>query len=187
MFPITRSLAHHIARCRDKATGTIEFRASVVALGGFLTYECCRDWLPTREVLVPTPLGVSAPSRVVDNARVRLKSCRFCARDWPWSKAVCRCLPDAKILHVGYRRDEKTAQRDVLPDGPAASTARWRALPHFRTDAGDGRHADSGSRRDARARRQTRTCARRVVARVANQRSKKSRRPIPMCRFFAQR
>ena len=117
-------VSHHIARCRDKATQTVEFRASVVALGGFLTYECCRDWLPTRDVVVPTPLGVSAPARVVDNARP-VEIVPILRAGLALVEGCLPLLPDAKILHVGYRRDEETAQATCyltglppqLPDG----------------------------------------------------------------------
>lgn len=102
-------ISHHIARCRDKATQTIEFRASVVALGQFLTYECCRDWLPTRKEDVPTPLGVSARSRVIDNAR-GVEIVPILRAGLALVEGCLPLLPDAKILHVGYRRDEETAQ-----------------------------------------------------------------------------
>jgi uracil phosphoribosyltransferase len=102
-------ISHHIAQCRDKATKTPEFRAAVVALGQFLTYECCRDWLPTREVMVPTPLGVDAPARVVDNTR-RVEIVPILRAGLALIEGCLPLLPDAKILHVGYRRDEETAQ-----------------------------------------------------------------------------
>lgn len=102
-------IGHHLAKCRDKATGTPEFRAAVVSLGQFLTYECCRDWLPTRKVMVPTPLEVEAPATIVDNTR-QVEIVPILRAGLALVEGCLPLLPDAKILHVGYRRDEETAQ-----------------------------------------------------------------------------
>ncbi|BCM94193.1 uracil phosphoribosyltransferase [Abditibacteriota bacterium] len=102
-------ISHYIAKCRDTKTGTIEFRAAVVALGQHLTYECCRDWLPTSEVMVPTPLGVETPGRIIDNTR-QVEIVPILRAGLALVEGCLPLLPDAKILHVGYRRDEETAQ-----------------------------------------------------------------------------
>lgn len=98
-----------LAACRHKDTGTIEFRAAVVSLGRWLGYECCRDWLPTRETSVPTPLDVSTPGRVVDTS-TRVEIVPILRAGLALVEGVLPLVPDAKILHVGYRRDEETAQ-----------------------------------------------------------------------------
>ncbi|RYX86513.1 uracil phosphoribosyltransferase [bacterium] len=100
---------HHIAQCRHIDTATPQFRAAVVALGQFLTYECCRDWLPTREVMVPTPLGVETPGRIVDKES-QVEIVPILRAGLALVEGCLPLLPDAKILHVGYRRDEETAE-----------------------------------------------------------------------------
>ena len=102
-------ISHHIAKCRHKDTGTIEFRAAVVALGQHLTYECCRDWLPTQEMSVPTPLGVETPGRMVDSTK-QVEIVPILRAGLALVEGCLPLLPEAKILHVGYRRDEETAQ-----------------------------------------------------------------------------
>ncbi|RYG57851.1 uracil phosphoribosyltransferase [bacterium] len=117
-------IADAIATCRDKETGTIAFRAAVVSLGRWLGYEACRDWLLTKEVDIETPLGVTAPSRRVDsNSRVEIVP--ILRAGLALVEGVLPLIPDAKILHVGYRRDEETARAvcyltglpERLPDG----------------------------------------------------------------------
>lgn len=98
-----------LAACRHKDTGTIEFRAAMVSLGRWLGYECCRDWLPTLEKPIPTPLGVETPGRVVDTSR-RVEIVPILRAGLALVEGVLPLVPDAKILHVGYRRDEETAQ-----------------------------------------------------------------------------
>ena len=98
-----------LARCRDARTGTIAFRRAMTELGRYLAYECCRDWLPLLSGEVLTPLGVRAPATRVDE--------RQCVEIVPILRAglaliegVLPLMPDARILHVGYRRDEETAK-----------------------------------------------------------------------------
>jgi uracil phosphoribosyltransferase len=117
-------IADAIATCRDKGTGTIAFRSAVVSLGRWLGYEACRDWLPTVEADVETPLGVTAPSRRLDS-RNRVEIVPILRAGLALIEGVLPLIPDAKILHVGYRRDEETARAvcyltglpERLPDG----------------------------------------------------------------------
>ena len=116
-------IADAIATCRDKDTGTVAFRAAVVSLGRWLGYEACRDWLPTRQTEVETPLGVCAPAQRVD-AGNRVEIVPILRAGLALVEGVLPLIPDAKILHVGYRRDEETARAvcyltglpDRLPD-----------------------------------------------------------------------
>lgn len=102
-------IKHHLAACRDKSTPTPAFRSAVSHLGRHLAYECCRDWLPTRQMRVPTPLGVEAEAEVVDESR-HVEIVPILRAGLALVEGCLPLLPDAKILHVGYRRDEETAQ-----------------------------------------------------------------------------
>lgn len=102
-------IADAIATCRDKDTGTIAFRAAVASLGRWLGYEACRDWLPTYPADVETPLGVTAPSQRVDNQRA-VEIVPILRAGLALVEGVLPLIPAAKILHVGYRRDEETAR-----------------------------------------------------------------------------
>ncbi len=102
-------IADAIAICRDKATGVVAFRAAVANLGRHLGYELCRDWLPTRALEVETPTGMTAHvERVDDSSRVEIVP--ILRAGLALVEGVLPLIPDAKILHVGYRRDEETAR-----------------------------------------------------------------------------
>ena len=117
-------IAENLAVCRDKNTQTIAFRAAVANLGRWLGYEACRDWLPTIETKVETPLGVFAPAQRID-ASSRVEIVPILRAGLALVEGVLPLIPDAKILHVGYRRDEETAHAtcylsgfpDCLPSG----------------------------------------------------------------------
>jgi uracil phosphoribosyltransferase len=102
-------IASALADCRHQDTKTPAFRAAMANLGRWLAYECCRDWLPTLQARVPTPLGVEADASVIDpNGHVEIVP--ILRAGLALVEGVLPILPSAKILHVGYRRDEETAQ-----------------------------------------------------------------------------
>lgn len=107
--PVHPLIASAIATCRHEATQTPAFRAAMANLGKWLAYECCRDWLPTKQVKVPTPLNVEADATVLDDGQ-HVEIVPILRAGLALVEGVLPLLPDAKILHVGYRRDEETAQ-----------------------------------------------------------------------------
>lgn len=102
-------IADALATCRNEATQTPAFRAATANLGKWLAYECCRDWLPTTQTKVPTPLGVEADATVVDREQ-HVEIVPILRAGLAMVEGVLPLLSNAKILHVGYRRDEETAQ-----------------------------------------------------------------------------
>jgi uracil phosphoribosyltransferase len=102
-------IADAIAQCRDKNTPTPQFRAAVANLGRHLGYEACRDWLPTLSTTVETPLGVNAGTQVIDQS-ASIEIVPILRAGLALVEGVLPLLPNAKILHVGYRRDEETAE-----------------------------------------------------------------------------
>lgn len=110
-----------IAQCRDKDTATPQFRAAVASLGRWLGYEACRDWLPTTDEPVATPLGVMAPALRVDWEQ-RVEIVPILRAGLALVEGVLPLLPNAKILHVGYRRDEETARAVCYLTGLPAQT-----------------------------------------------------------------
>lgn len=105
-----------------------QFRAAMAELGRWLTYESCRDWLPTTEVSIETPLDVSLvvkrldltqPIAIVPILRAALALTEGCMP----------LLPNARVYHVGYRRDEETAQAHCYMSGvPERLSANERFL-----------------------------------------------------------
>ncbi len=49
-------IKHWLGVARDQATPPGLFRTAMTELGRWLTYEAARDWLPTLETTVQTPL-----------------------------------------------------------------------------------------------------------------------------------
>ncbi len=109
-------IADALATCRDKDTGTVAFRAAVATLGRFLGYEICREWLPTLQTTVETPTGAVADVQRVETAN-RVEIVPILRAGLALVEGVLPLLPNAKILHVGYRRDEKTARAECYLTG----------------------------------------------------------------------
>ena len=75
-------------------------------LGRVLIYEAARDWLPTMEVEVETPMGVS-DATVVDVTRPVIVVPVLRAGLVPLEQAST-VLPSMVTYHVGLIRDEQT-------------------------------------------------------------------------------
>lgn len=60
---------HWLAIMRNAATPSPMFHGAAAELGRILIYEAVRDFLPTVDLTVPTPLGVEADATVVDPGR----------------------------------------------------------------------------------------------------------------------
>lgn len=121
-------IADALAQCRDRNTPTPQFRAAVASLGRWLAYEICRDWLPTISARIETPLDVEADATILDPA-TRVEIVPILRAGLALVEGVLPLLPDAKILHVGYRRDEETARAVCYLTGlPAQMPAGGRTL-----------------------------------------------------------
>ncbi len=111
-------IKHWLAVVRDQDTPSSIFRNAMTELGRWLTYEAIRDWLPTRDGIVQTPLS-PAPATFIDSeipvAIVPILRAGLALLDG------CQpLLPLASIYHLGFARDEKTLEASCylnrLPD-----------------------------------------------------------------------
>ncbi len=100
-------IAQLLMLCRDRNTPTPVFRSAVADLGRWLTYECCRDWLPVIETQVETPLEVMADAKLIDHSQP-IALVPILRAGLALLEGSSSLLPMAKIFHVGYRRDETT-------------------------------------------------------------------------------
>jgi uracil phosphoribosyltransferase len=99
-------IKHWLAVARDAATPSALFRTAMSELGRWLTYEAIRDWLPTQETTIETPLGPcpgtfidpESPVVVVPILRAGLALL----------EGAQSLLPLASICHLGLVRDEET-------------------------------------------------------------------------------
>jgi uracil phosphoribosyltransferase len=94
-----------LTELRDFATESRKFRALLNEIGSLMVYEVTRDW-PTKPKLIQTPLekmtghALARPITLVPILRAGLGM----------TDGVLRLLPDARLGHLGVRRDEETLQ-----------------------------------------------------------------------------
>lgn len=111
-------IKHWLAVARDVDTPPPLFRTAMVELGRWLTYEAIREWLPTFDTMVNTPLGPceasfispDVPTMIVPILRAGLGL----------MPGIQELLPMASVYHVGFVRNEETLEASCylnkLPD-----------------------------------------------------------------------
>lgn len=94
-----------LTELRDYTADHREFRALLDKIAMLMTYEVTRDW-PTQPRIVQTPLekmtgqALARPVTLVPILRAGLGM----------SEGVLKILPDARMGHLGVRRDEATLE-----------------------------------------------------------------------------
>ncbi|MBD2205856.1 uracil phosphoribosyltransferase [Calothrix sp. FACHB-1219] len=101
-------IKHWLAVARDAATPSVLFRSAMVELGRWLTYEAAREWLPTQETTVETPLD-STPATLID-PQVPVAVVPILRAGLVLLEGAQTLLPLASIYHLGLVRDEETLQ-----------------------------------------------------------------------------
>ena len=85
-------------------------------LGRWLTYETCRDWLPTKNVEIETPLDVKINAARLDFAQP-IAIVPILRAALALTEGCLPLLPNARVYHVGYRRDEETHEAHCYMSG----------------------------------------------------------------------
>jgi uracil phosphoribosyltransferase len=101
-------IKHWLAVVRDASTPSAIFRTAMTELGRWLTYEACREWLPTRDTTIETPLAPCAATFVdweIPVVVVPILRAGLALLDGAQS-----LLPLASIYHIGFVRDEETLE-----------------------------------------------------------------------------
>lgn len=110
-------IKHKIAILRDKNTGMKEFRELVEEITTLMTFESVKD-VPTKTVMVETPLEVTEQQVVVDNSVAIVPILRA---GLGMVNGVHALFPTARVGHIGMYRDEETLEPKEyyckLPDG----------------------------------------------------------------------
>lgn len=101
-------IKHWLTVARDAATPSVLFRSAMVELGRWLTYEAAREWLPTLETTVQSPLD-SSPATLID-AEVPVAVVPILRAGLGLLEGAQTLLPLASIYHLGLVRDEETLQ-----------------------------------------------------------------------------
>ncbi|MBH8561567.1 uracil phosphoribosyltransferase [Nostoc sp. CENA67] len=99
-------IKHWLAVARDAATPSVLFRSAITELGRWLTYEAARDWLPTFETTVQSPLD-SCPATLI-NPEIPVAVVPILRAGLGLLEGAQTLLPLASIYHLGLVRDEET-------------------------------------------------------------------------------
>ncbi|MBU7582219.1 MAG: uracil phosphoribosyltransferase [Nostoc sp. TH1S01] len=101
-------IKHWLAVARDAATPSVLFRSAITELGRWLTYEAAREWLPTVETTVQTPLE-KCPATFI-NPKVPVAVVPILRAGLGLLEGAQTLLPLASIYHLGLVRDEETLE-----------------------------------------------------------------------------
>ncbi|MEC4895584.1 MAG: uracil phosphoribosyltransferase [Oscillatoria sp. PMC 1051.18] len=101
-------IKHWLGIARDASTPPVLFKSAMTELGRWLTYEACRNWLPTEETTVETPLA-ACPATLV-NPEVPMAIVPILRAGLALLDGAQTLLPLASIYHLGLVRDEETLE-----------------------------------------------------------------------------
>jgi uracil phosphoribosyltransferase len=101
-------IKHWLAVARDAATPSVLFRSAMTELGRWLTYEAAREWLPTLDTTVQTPLATTAATLI--NPEIPVAVVPILRAGLGLLEGAQGILPLASIYHFGLMRDEVTLQ-----------------------------------------------------------------------------
>ena len=98
-------IKHWLGVVRDADTPTTLFRSAMTELGRWLTYEAIREWLPTRDVMLNTPLAPS-PATFID-PEIPVAVMPILRAGLALLDGAQALLPLASVYHVGFVRTKK--------------------------------------------------------------------------------
>ncbi|NEQ28724.1 MAG: uracil phosphoribosyltransferase [Microcoleus sp. SIO2G3] len=101
-------IQHWLGVARDASTPPPIFKSAMKELGRWLTYEAIRDWLPTEEIMVQTPLAPCSATMV--NPDVPLVVVPILRAGLALLEGAQSLLPLASIYHLGLVRNEATLE-----------------------------------------------------------------------------
>lgn len=111
-------IKHWLGVVRNSATPSAVFRSAMTELGRWLTYEAIRDWLPTIDMTIETPL-TSCPATFVD-PESPIMVLPILRAGLALMEGVQSALPTSSVYHLGFVRNEETLEASCylnkLPD-----------------------------------------------------------------------
>ncbi len=99
---------HWLAVARDQNTPSVLFKTAMTELGRWLTYEAARQWLPTLETSVKTPLA-ECPATFIDPS-VPIAVVPILRAGLALLEGAQSLLPLASTYHLGLARNEETLE-----------------------------------------------------------------------------
>ena len=117
-------IQHWLAVARDEGTPSVLFRSAMTELGRWLTYEAIRDWMPTVETTISTPLAPCAATFINPESPVAIVP--ILRAGLALLDGAQSLLPLASIYHIGVVRNEETLEPTIylnkLPQQFASET-----------------------------------------------------------------
>ena len=117
-------IKHWLAVARDVNTPSVLFKSAMSELGRWLAYEATRNWLPTVDVTVQTPLTQCAGTFVHPEMPVGIVP--ILGAGLVLLEEVQKVLPVAAVYHLGLARDEESLEPSCylnkLPESFAPQT-----------------------------------------------------------------
>jgi len=104
-------IQHWLAVARDEGTPSVLFRSAMTELGRWLTYEAIRDWMPTVETTVNTPVAPCAATFINPEAPVAIVP--ILRAGLALLDGAQSLLPLASIYHIGVVRNEETLEPTI--------------------------------------------------------------------------
>jgi uracil phosphoribosyltransferase len=101
-------IKHWLAVARDAATPSVLFRSAITELGRWLTYEAARDWLPTVDTTVQSPLAETSATFI--NPEIPIAVVPILRAGLGLLEGAQTLLPLASIYHLGLKRNEETLE-----------------------------------------------------------------------------
>jgi uracil phosphoribosyltransferase len=101
-------IQHWLGVARDAATPSVLFKSAMIELGRWLTYEAVREWLPTEELTVQTPLA-ACPATMI-NPTTPIAIVPILRAGLALLESAQTVLPLASIYHFGLVRNEETLE-----------------------------------------------------------------------------
>ncbi|BAG02548.1 uracil phosphoribosyltransferase [Microcystis aeruginosa] len=99
---------HWLAVARDQNTPSVLFKTAMTELGRWLTYEAARQWLPTLETSVKTPLAECAATFI--DPSVPIAVVPILRAGLALLEGAQSLLPLASTYHLGLARNEETLE-----------------------------------------------------------------------------
>lgn len=101
-------IKHWLSIARDVNTPSVLFKSAMAELGKWLAYEATRNWLPTIETTVQTPL-TQCPGTFVD-PEIPMGIVPIMRAGLVLVEEVQKVLPVASIYHLGLARNESSLE-----------------------------------------------------------------------------
>ncbi|KAM3116020.1 uracil phosphoribosyltransferase [Phormidesmis sp. 146-33] len=101
-------IKHWLGVARDSGTPSALFRSAMTELGRWLTYEAIREWMPTIETTIDTPLS-PCPATFI-NPEVPIVVVPILRAGLALLDGAQSLLPLASIYHLGLVRNEETLE-----------------------------------------------------------------------------